>query len=125
VIYSLILNHGFESWQINPFGGPSAEVLIELGARYTPKILDGEWWRIITAQFIHAGIIHIILNLITQIPLCAIMESNFGTIRIAIVYIFSGIGGNLLVILVFNFKLNYFIFILCVVCCILAKNCFR
>jgi len=96
VIYSLILNHGFESLQVNPFAGPSAEVLIELGARYTPKILDGEWWRIITAQFLHAGIIHLILNLITQIPLGIVMESSFGSIRIAIVYIVSGIGGNLL-----------------------------
>jgi len=34
--YSLILNQGFEEMSINPFGGPSVTVIVQLGAKYGP-----------------------------------------------------------------------------------------
>jgi hypothetical protein len=42
---SLYLNKGIESWTLNPLLGPSPEVLIKLGAKYSPLIRQGQWWR--------------------------------------------------------------------------------
>jgi len=36
IAYSLILNQGFEEMSINPFGGPSVTVIVQLGAKYGP-----------------------------------------------------------------------------------------
>lgn len=75
--------------------GPSAEALLFAGARWTPYILErGQWWRLITAMFLHAGIIHFITNAIAQIMICSVIEIRYGTIVTAIVYILSGISGN-------------------------------
>src|SRR5208283_4272295 len=43
-------------------GGISGDVLLRLGAK-SPYILMGQWWRLVTAVFLHAGLMHIGLNL--------------------------------------------------------------
>lgn len=95
--YSMYQNHWrFESFSDNPTFGPSAAVLDDLGAKDSAKIRAGEWWRFITAAFLHAGIIHIVLNLNMIWRLGGNIEQGFGWWRLAVIYLTSSISGNLL-----------------------------
>lgn len=93
-IWTMVMNGGFENPSLNPMLGPSALTLLKAGAKWTPLILKGQWWRLISAMFLHAGIIHLITNLISQLMIGWILEKKFGTIRYAILYLVSGIMGN-------------------------------
>lgn len=65
----------------------------------------GQWWRFFTPMFLHVGIIHLVFNLWFQVFTAAPMERYIGisrilsqrkgTIKMGILYILSGIGGNL------------------------------
>jgi hypothetical protein len=57
-------------------GGISGEVLLRLGAK-SPYILVGQWWRLVTAIFLHAGLLHIVFNLWCLIDLGPEVESLF------------------------------------------------
>ncbi|KAK0553655.1 hypothetical protein OC845_001127 [Tilletia horrida] len=58
----------------------------------------GPWqaWRFVTAIFIHAGVIHILFNVVAQLTLVVQVETILGTPAFALVYFAGGIGGNLL-----------------------------
>ncbi|CAF1379425.1 unnamed protein product [Rotaria magnacalcarata] len=53
-------------------------------------------YRFFVPIFLHGGIIHLILNLFGQLCLGTEFERKFGSIRVFIIYILSGIGGVLL-----------------------------
>jgi len=65
---------------------------------------DGEtpnqWFRFVIPIFLHAGLLHLIFNLTFQIRTGIQMEKDFGTWRIMIIYMASGIFG-------FAFGANY------------------
>ena len=45
--------------------GVSVKTMTYCGAKLTSKIVhEGQWWRLLTAVFLHAGIIHAAVNLI-------------------------------------------------------------
>jgi len=77
--------------------GVSAAILVEAGGRWSPLVVQrGEYWRLITAIFLHSGIVHLIFNLSTQVYIGYKLERNYGPFRIFPIYILSGIFGNLL-----------------------------
>lgn len=86
---------GFAPPSVNPMLGPPAQTLLDAGGKWTPYILQGQWWRLIAPTYLHAGFIHILLNIITQIVLGWYLETKYGTIRYAIIYLLSGICGML------------------------------
>jgi membrane associated rhomboid family serine protease len=87
----------FESQDLNPMFGPSAQVLDDLGAKNGPKIIDdGEWWRLITPMFLHAGLIHLAMNMVVLMRLGWSMEVAFGTWRVAAIYLSTGLFGTLM-----------------------------
>eukprot|EP01090_Pellita_catalonica_P023754 TRINITY_DN9955_c0_g1_i1.p1 TRINITY_DN9955_c0_g1~~TRINITY_DN9955_c0_g1_i1.p1 ORF type:complete len:379 (-),score=38.49 TRINITY_DN9955_c0_g1_i1:362-1459(-) len=93
--FSIWKNKGFESFSVNPMFGPSVDTLIWMGAKDTELIREeNEWWRLVTPIFLHAGLLHILFNLLFQLQ-CFQLERLVGTIRMAILYIFCGIAGNL------------------------------
>lgn len=76
--------------------------LLEAGANFTPAVvLNNEWWRLITAAFIHIGFSHILMNGITLYFLGIDLERIHGHFRFAIIYLVSALGGNL-----FSFAFN-------------------
>ena len=63
----------------------------------TPYIVEAnQGYRLLTSLFLHAGIIHLILNLIAQVILGSQIERTAGWFRIMLIYVTSGIGGNLI-----------------------------
>nr|WP_290033802.1 rhomboid family intramembrane serine protease [Ligilactobacillus cholophilus] len=76
-------------------GSTSANVLISFGAKDNLLIADGQFWRLFTAMFLHIGFQHIVLNMVTLYFLGSQIEYIFGSIRFLIIYLISGIGGNI------------------------------
>ncbi len=76
------------------WGGIDGRVLVELGAKYGPLIiLRGEWWRLITANFLHAGLLHIGFNLWCLVDVGPEAESLFSTSKFFVLYLVTGIFG--------------------------------
>ena len=86
-----------ERLDVNPFLGPSPEILLELGAMKTDLlVVHGEWYRLLSAIFLHAGIIHLVLNVGSILFICGAVEKNHGPMNAAILFLVSAIGGNLI-----------------------------
>ena len=86
------------STQLNPIsamGGINGEVLLRLGAK-SPYILVGQWWRLVTAIFLHAGLMHIGLNLWCLFDLGPQVESLFSTPKFVVFYLVAGVAGFVL-----------------------------
>ncbi|MDM4721809.1 rhomboid family intramembrane serine protease [Micromonospora sp. WMMA1363] len=57
-------------------------------------IADGEWYRLVTAMFLHYGVIHLLLNSWALWVLGRSLEANLGRSRFLALYLISGFGGN-------------------------------
>jgi membrane associated rhomboid family serine protease len=66
---------------------------IELGALYTPLLENGEWWRLITAQFLHWGALHLLFNMMGLWFLGPIVEKALGFLQFIGAYLVCGVGG--------------------------------
>jgi rhomboid protease GluP len=76
---------------------PSADALMHWGANNAGSVLvDGEWWRIVTAMFVHGGILHLALNMWCLWNLGLLAEPLMGTFGLLAVYLLTGAAGNLL-----------------------------
>jgi len=64
------------------------------GALNGPKVADGEWYRIVTAGFLHAGIFHIAFNMFALYILGSLLEPGIGTPRFLAVYFVSLLAGS-------------------------------
>jgi rhomboid protease GluP len=70
------------------------QVLVVFGAKYAPPILrDQEWWRLVTAGFLHGGVFHILMNSWVLLDLGSHAEEVFGTARYLVIYLVSSIFG--------------------------------
>lgn len=67
-------------------------------------ILNGEYYRLLTGIFFHAGIMHLIFNMYSLYVIGSQLESFLGKIKYLIVYILSGLAGSVLSIF---FSTNY------------------
>jgi rhomboid protease GluP len=67
--------------------------LLDFGAKYGPAIAGGEWWRLITAGFLHGGVLHILMNMWVLFDLGAQVEEMFGGARYLLVYLVSNVTG--------------------------------
>jgi len=84
--------------QLNPasaLGGINGDVLFRLGAK-TPAIFFGQWWRLVTAIFLHANLMHIGFNLWCLFDLGPTVESLFSAAKFLVFYLVAGVAGFLL-----------------------------
>lgn len=72
----------------------NSHILILFGAKYTPLIREGEWWRLITPMFLHIGLIHLMMNSFALYYLGTAVERIFGRFRFLFIYLFAGFWGN-------------------------------
>ncbi len=71
----------------------------EAGGIYCPEIKEGQWWRIISAMFLHGNFAHLASNMFALFALGTMAERMLGRWRYAVTYFFAGISGNLLTLL--------------------------
>jgi rhomboid protease GluP len=76
-------------------GGIDGQVLLQLGAK-APYILAGQWWRLVTAMFLHAGLLHIGMNMWCLVDLGPEVESLFSTTKFTVLYLVTGVAGFIL-----------------------------
>lgn len=69
------------------------------GGLFGPAVADGEWYRLITSGFLHAGLLHLALNMWLLWLLGSALEPAFGRARFAAVYFTSLLCGSLGVML--------------------------
>jgi rhomboid protease GluP len=80
---------------VNPIN-PSGLGLIRMGGNYGPFTLGGEYWRLVTAGFLHGGFLHIALNMWCLWSLGRMAERLFGKWQTLCIYLITGVGGALL-----------------------------
>ena len=57
----------------------------------TPKVIHGQIWRPLTSMFLHAGLVHIIFNLISLANLGAVLEDKIGGKKFLLLFLLSGL----------------------------------
>ena len=81
----LELNGGSKDWL----------TLVYYGAKEGISISRGEYWRLLTPIFMHIGFFHLVVNSLGLIVFGPIMEKIFGPVRFLLIYIATGIWGNI------------------------------
>ena len=85
----LLINTGlFLADYLNPSAG-----LTNFGASLPAPYMQGQWWRLITAGFLHGGVFHILMNSWVLFDLGAEVEQLYGTSRLIVFYFVSTITG--------------------------------
>jgi membrane associated rhomboid family serine protease len=56
--------------------------------------VDGDWYRLVTAMFLHASLLHLAFNMLALYWLGTIVEQALGTWRFLLLYFVSGIAGS-------------------------------
>lgn len=64
------------------------------GALYGPLVADGDWWRLITAAFLHYGPFHLFLNMLVLYLFGPPLESVLGSARFLLLYVAAGLAGS-------------------------------
>jgi rhomboid protease GluP len=67
--------------------------LRDFGAKYVPYIFAGEYWRLVTAGFLHGGLIHIAMNSWAMFELGAQVDEIYGNSRMLVIYFVSSVFG--------------------------------
>jgi membrane associated rhomboid family serine protease len=73
--------------------GASGSIINDLGL-FGPAVADGEWYRIVTGGFLHAGLFHIGFNMFALYILGTMLEPAIGTPRFVAVYAVSLLAGS-------------------------------
>lgn len=76
----------------------SRQVLIEAALIPAAVLQDGQWWRIVTGAFMHGGLIHIGVNMMSLWFLGRFIEYALGSWRMLIVYLVSMVASGLSVV---------------------------
>jgi membrane associated rhomboid family serine protease len=64
------------------------------GALSATTVADGDWWRIVTAGFLHASLLHIAFNMYFLYFLGTLLEPAIGKLRFGLIYLVSLVGGS-------------------------------
>jgi membrane associated rhomboid family serine protease len=68
--------------------------IYEHGVLFGPAVANGDWWRLLTAAFLHYGILHLGMNMLVLWIIGPPLEEYFGHGRYLLVYLVSGLAGS-------------------------------
>jgi len=68
--------------------------IFDKGALFGPLVAQGDWWRLITAAFLHYGPIHLAFNMFFLYWIGTPVEAYLGRGRFLLVYLVSGLAGS-------------------------------
>jgi len=64
------------------------------GVLFGPLLEQGEWWRLMTAAFLHYGPVHLLLNMVALYWFGSLLEERIGSGRYLLLYLVSGLAGS-------------------------------
>ncbi|KAI4370058.1 hypothetical protein MLD38_018443 [Melastoma candidum] len=87
----------FQPLRENPLFGPSSSTLEKLGGLEWYKVVHrNQGWRLISCVWLHAGVIHLLANMLSLVFIGIRLEQQFGFVRVGLIYLLSGLGGSVL-----------------------------
>jgi membrane associated rhomboid family serine protease len=75
-------------------GGIGTSSILSDGSVSRLTVDQGEYWRLVTAGFLHAGFFHLLFNMITLWILGTLLEPMLGTLRFGLIYFVSLLAGS-------------------------------
>ncbi|MGH7701382.1 MAG: rhomboid family intramembrane serine protease [Gemmatimonadales bacterium] len=96
VLVLVALNVAMFAGQIAAGALQDQETIVAAGALHRESVLAGEWWRLISAMFLHGGPDHVIGNLLVLYVIGMAVEHALGLVQTAAVYFAGGVAGGLL-----------------------------
>jgi membrane associated rhomboid family serine protease len=75
--------------------GFDGQSLVGLGSNFGPYTTDGDWWRLLTAMFLHLGIIHLAFNMWALASFGPLVERLYGSVFYFLIYMGAGLAGGL------------------------------
>jgi len=92
-VYLATALYSMNSGHENAFIDLDPRTLVMFGAKYNFLLAQGEWWRLVTAGFLHGGIVHIFMNCIGLLLIGADVEETYGAARMLVIYFCSTVAG--------------------------------
>lgn len=86
-MFSSHLGNAQSFWNIDTM------TLRAFGSKWNLGLANGEWWRLVTAGFLHGGLLHIGMNMWVLFDLGAQVEEVYGSSRMLVIYFLSTVGG--------------------------------
>jgi rhomboid protease GluP len=74
--------------------GGDGRVQLAFGSNFGPYTWNGQEWRVLTAAFIHFGVIHLGFNMYALYDGGSWTERLYGSWRFAVIYLLSALAGN-------------------------------
>lgn len=74
---------------------PTGPQLLKAGGDFGPSFAEGDWWRVFTSTFLHAGPLHLAFNLWAFLSVGKVTERIYGSRAFLAIYLLSGLGGSL------------------------------
>jgi membrane associated rhomboid family serine protease len=88
---------GFADPSINPLLGPCPRAFVVLGGMNAALVVtDLQLWRLVVPLLLHAGVLHIAMNLFAELRFGLYIERRIGVWRVVVIYLVGTIGGELL-----------------------------
>jgi rhomboid protease GluP len=73
----------------------NSQFMLEHGAQYPTRILENrEYWRFLTAAFLHFGFLHLLNNMVILLCVSPIMEKALGHVKFLLLYLLAAVGGG-------------------------------
>ena len=72
-------------------------VLVAIARDFSGNLIgvaEGEWWRLLTAAFLHYGPFHLLLNMLALWWFGSLLEQRIGSGRFLLLYLVSGLAGS-------------------------------
>ncbi len=89
IVYLIEIAHGGGGTSL------STQDIYEMGGLWGPAVSEGgDWWRTITAGFVHVSILHIAFNMYLLFILGRLMEPSIGTARFVFLYFAALLAGS-------------------------------
>ncbi|WMT39434.1 rhomboid family intramembrane serine protease [Paenibacillus sp. D2_2] len=110
-VTSLLLVANIVMFVVELFYGGSTNgyTLLRLGAVTNVPPFDTELWRLFAAMFLHSGLMHLVSNCFAILVFAPPLERLMGHIKYFVLFIFSGVIGNIISLVVYHRSMDYHI----------------
>jgi rhomboid protease GluP len=85
--------------QVSADGLDSVEAIVAMGALDADAIYAGQYWRLVSAIFLHGGVDHLLSNTVALFILGMVCEHAYGRAQFIVLYLVAGVAGSILSLL--------------------------